>query len=115
MANSRNTYQQTTNVSINKNKLIEIATNYGLNETDLRVLFVLFTELNGWSRPPRAVEYARAGQDPMNYKILDKEKIAETLDLKKKQVKKAINNLIDAGLVEPGSSDAVQDGYRFTF
>ena len=111
MANNRNVYQQVANVSINKNKLIEIATNYGLSSTDLRVLLCLFTELNGWTEPKNRKEL----KDPLNYRLIDKEKISELLDIKKKQVKESINNLMDAGLIEPGSSETVKKGYRFTF
>ena len=112
MSNNRYVYQQVTNVSINKDKLVEIATNYGLDETDLRVLLCLFTELNGWVEPMRP---AREVKDPKNFKLVDKEKIADLLAIKKKRVKKALLNLEEAGLIEPGDSDTVQNGYRFTF
>lgn len=111
MANNRNVYQQLTNVSINKKQLIEISKNIALSKKDLRVLLILFTELNGWSEPKNGKEI----KDPFNFKKIDIESIAETLDLKKKEVKECIRNLMDAGLIEPGDNDTVKNGYRFTF
>ena len=114
MANNRNTYQQLTNVSINKQKLLEIASNIALSETDLRVLMCLFTELNGWC-PTDPYAPGRPATDPLNFSIIDVEKIAKTLDIKKKQVKKSIKNLFDACIIEDGSSKTISHGYRFTF
>lgn len=111
MANHRCTYQQVTNVSINKSKIIEIATNFGLSEIDLRVLLLLFTELNGWSD----INTSSRTVDPENYTKVDVKTIADTLGYKKKKVKNAMDNLISAGLLEQGSNDRVQDGWRFTF
>lgn len=111
MANTNYVYQQTRNVSISKEKLLEIATNDDLTETDLRVLFCLFTELNGWVEPKNT----RQIKDPLNFKIIDKDKIAKCLSIKKKEVKKSINHLMDNFLIEPGDSETVVNGYRFTF
>ena len=110
MANNKFTYQQVTNVSINKNKLVEIATNYHLSENDLRVVIVLFTELNGWRESEK-----RETKDPLNFKKIDLETIGDILDMKKKDVKKSIKHLINSDLIEEGDSDTVKNGYRFRF
>ena len=109
MAQANYTYQQTRNVSINKNNLQNIASDTNLSETDIRVCLILFTELNGWNNGDNHKK------DPLNYKIIDKESIARTLGIKKKKVKKAIDNLIDEGYIENGESETVSNGYRFTF
>lgn len=110
MANNRAVYQQVTNVSINKDKLIDIATNGQLTETDLRVLLCLFTELNGWVDSPH-----NTTKDPFNFKMIDRQRIADLLGIKKKKVKESIYSLMDQRIIEPGASDTVDDGWRFTF
>ena len=110
MANNRNTYQQVRNVSINREKLLEISMNKGLSKKDLRVFLMLLTELNGWSRPK-----SRDQEDPQNFKLIDIKTISKILDMDKKDVKKSIQNLMDADIVEPGDSDTVKNGYRFQF
>lgn len=109
MAQNNYTYQQIRNVSINKNNLQDLAANTSLSETDIRVCLVLFTELNGWSND------GSHKKDPLNFKMVDKDSIARTLGIKKKKVKKAIDNLIAEGYVENGDSETVSNGYRFTF
>lgn len=103
MANNRAVYQQVTNVSINKDKLID-------TETDLRVLLCLFTELNGWVDSPH-----NTTKDPFNFKMIDRQRIADLLGIKKKKVKESIYSLMDQRIIEPGASDTVDDGWRFTF
>ncbi len=110
MANTRNVTQLQTKVSISKEKLIEIGTNFGLSEEDYRVLFLLFSELSGWSEPLNA-----STPDPLNYTKIDPKTISDTLGYKKKKVKKCIEDLADAGLIEQGSNDKVTNGWRFTF
>lgn len=110
MANNRCVYQQQTNVSIPRQALIEIASNQELDEDDLRVVLALFTELNGW----RESENGRS-VDPENFKILDKDSIADELGIKKKHVRKSIERLIDECIIEQGSSATVRHGYRFRF
>jgi hypothetical protein len=110
MANNRCTYQQEHTVSIRRDKLIEIATNEELSKKDYKVLLMLLTQLNGWCMPPSG-----KGKDPMNYMKLDMESIANTLGLKKKEVKASIENIMDEYLIETGDSDTVINGYRFTF
>ena len=105
-----NVTQYTQIVSIPKSKLLDIGTNYALTETDLRVLFCLFSELNGW-----CAEDKPRTPDPMNYRRIDKDKIADAIAMKKKDVKKSIEKLVEMDLLEPGSNDIVKNGYRFTF
>ena len=109
MANTRNVTQLQTKVSISKGKLIEIGTNFGLSEEDYRVLFLLFSELSGWSEPTTCQV-----SDPLNYTKIDPKIISDTLGYKKKKVKRCIENLEAAGLIEQGSND-VTHGWRFTF
>jgi len=108
MANNKNVYQQKENVSIPKKQLLEISQYDHLDEEDLRVLLVLFTELNGYN-------YQRQVKDPENFKLIQPKAIAEALDFKPKAVKKSISHLIDAGIIEKGDSETVRGGYRFTF
>lgn len=110
MANNRFTYQQVTNVSINKSKLLDIASDQELGKKDYKVLLVLFTELNGWRMNPNYFT-----EDPLNYKKIDTKKIADILCMTNKEVKKCIKNLIYADIIECGSSDTIKNGYRFTF
>ena len=112
MANNRNTYQQVHNVSINKEKLIDISTNLDLSKKDLRVLFLLFTQLEGYSIPKT---YHKDHVDPMNFKKIDEEAISEVLCMSKKSVKKSIANLYNEGYIEEGSNETISHGYRFTF
>lgn len=112
MANNRCTYQQVTNVSINKEKLIEIASDDSLSELDLRVLLVLFTELNGWKEPASINDRTK---DPENFTKVDIKTISDTLMYKKKKIKESIDRLRKVGLIESGTNDRVRDGWRFTF
>ena len=110
MANNRCTYQQVTNVSINKDSLLEIAADLELTKKDYEVLLCLFTELDGWA--PSSSRYTK---DPLNFKKIDVKAISEVLDLDKQELKKSIRNLIEAGIIECGDSETIKDGYRFTF
>ena len=112
MANSRATSQQLNNVSINKSKLIEIAGNSVLSKKDLRVLLCLFTELEGYV-PPKIERHDT--KDPLNYTKIDVKSISEIVGITKKEVKKCIENLIDAELLDPGDSETIKNGYRFMF
>ena len=110
MANNKFTYQQVSNVSINKSKLLDIATNYNFNSKDLRVVLALFTELSGWGD-----SYTRRKEDPLNFKKIDFDTMADILDMTKKEFKKSIKHLINEGIIEEGDSDTITKGYRFTF
>ena len=111
LSNHNYTYQQTRKVSVNKEKLKSIAKEPDMMEYDYRVFLCLLSELNGWEYP----ENSKNITDPLNYKRIDKEAISEFLGIKKKEVKKSIETLMDCGLLEEGSSDTVTKGYRFTF
>lgn len=110
MANNRCTYQQVTNVSINKDSLLNIAADYELSKKDYKVLLCLFTELDGWA--PSTTRYTK---DPLNFKKIDIKAISQVLGIDKKEIKKSVRNLIEAEIIECGDSDTVKDGYRFTF
>lgn len=112
MANNRCTYQQQYNVSIPRIMIAEIASNDRLSKKDLRVILMLFTHLDGYSEPMSA----RANcPDPENYKRIDVENIADTLCMKKKDVKDSIKRIEKEGYIEKGSNNSVKGGYRFTF
>lgn len=110
MANNKFTYQQVSNVSINKTKLLDIAANLDFNERDLRVVLTLFTELSGWRDSG-----VRGKADPLNFKRIDAEAMSDVLGIKKKEFKKSLKRLIEHGIIEEGESDTVSKGYRFTF
>ena len=110
MANSRNVYQQTNTVSIPRTAITDIVLDVDLSGKDIRVLMVLLTQLDGYSTPESG-----NGKDPLNFKKLDFNAIADVLDMSKKSVKKSISWLCDLGYLEIGCSDTVKDGYRFTF
>lgn len=105
----RNVYQSTFTVSIPKQKLVDIASDDGLDEQDFRVLFILLTILNGWS------ESKTNKKDPENYTKISAKMISDTIGIGKKKVSKSIEKLVEYGLIEPGDSDSVKDGFRFTF
>ena len=51
--------------------------------------------------------------DSVNLTRLDKEQIADTLDMRKSEVNESLNNLIDAFILYQGSDDHVKKGYKF--
>ena len=109
MSNHKATYQQQETVSINRNKLIEISQDYEYNKNDYRVFLLLLTQLNGFNNDNNKTK------DPLNFKLLDIEQMADHLALSKKDVKKSIKKLYNDGLLEKGTNDTIRDGYRFTF
>ena len=111
MANNRNTYQQQNTISVSRNKIIDIATNLDLKKKDYRVFLILLTTLSGYRENPNNPNQ----KDPRNFKRIDFEKIADTLAIEVKDVKKAIHSLYDEGYIEIGSNDTIKKGYRFTF
>lgn len=113
MANNKNVYQQKENVSIPKKQLLEISKDIYLDETDLRVLLVLLTELDGFDDTIHARGPVK--EDPMNYKLIQPEVISDTLDIKNKEVKRSIKHLLKADILQKGDSETVRGGYRFTF
>lgn len=53
--------------------------------------------------------------DAKQFKSIDCEQMADKLYLKKKQVKKSIDHLIERGKLEIGDGNSVKNGLRFTF
>jgi predicted transcriptional regulator len=54
-------------------------------------------------------------KDPMNFKKIDIDRMADLLNLSKKDIKKSIKKFDEDGLIEHGNTDTIKDGYRFTF
>ena len=94
MANNRNTYQQIQTVSVSRERLLDMATNDG---------YTIPKKLN------------KDHQDPLNFKKIDKEALADLLCLSKKEVNKAIDKLYEDGYIEKGDNQTLKNGYRFTF
>ena len=112
MANNRNTYQQVQTVSVSRERLIDVATNYDYNKKDFKVFLALLTQLDGYTVPRRL---NKEHQDPMNFKKIDKEALADLLSLSKKEVNKSIDKLYNDGYIEKGDNNTRKGGYRFTF
>lgn len=119
MASNKYTYNQVYTVSLNKKALTElVAQNDLLSKKDLRVCLILFTKLDGFKvndNPDITASDKRLKVDPLNYSAVDIGAIAETLGLKKKEVRKSIETLVENGILEEGSNTTVTNGYRFTF
>ena len=112
MSNHRSTYQQQETVSIKRSKMIELASDTEYSKKDYKVLLILLSQLDGYTVPLKVTQNHK---DPLNFKILDIEKMADTLSMSKKEVKKSIEKLHDDGIIEKGSNDTIKNGYRFTF
>lgn len=111
MANNNATYQQVHTVSIPREKLVEISVNPNLGKKDLRVLIILLTQLDGYKYTSRV----KNKPDPLNFKRIDVESIADTLNLTKKEVRRSIELLELEGYLEDGDNETIKNGYRFTF
>lgn len=112
MANARNVYQQIETLSVKRDKILDIATNIELSKNEIRVFLVLLTQLEGYSVP----KTMRADhKDPLNFKIIDIDAMADLLCMSKKKVKKCINKLHEEGFIEEGGNDTIKSGFRFTF
>ena len=113
MANNKNVYQQTYNVSVPRKELLEyVVYNPEFNKKDYKVFLMLLTVLNGYSRPKgKKYDY----DDPQNFTKVDSEQMAEQLDLDEGDVKKSIKKLINEGVIEKGDTTNMKNGYRFTF
>lgn len=110
MGVSNTVYQQKLTVSVPRETFKLIAEeNYSKNE--LRVFLMLLTELSGYKKED-SFDVGK-NKDPMNFKIIDTESIADFLDIKEKDVKKAIKRFVADEVIEKGSSSAVSKGYRF--
>ena len=112
MAANRNTKQYEHTVSIRREALLKLAKNENLNKRDYGVLILLFTQLDGFKG---SGINGRDIQDPENYRKIDIKSMAKTLDMDKKDVKKSIKRLCKEIIIEDGSNDSVEQGYRFTF
>lgn len=112
MAANRNTKQYEHTVSIRREALLKLSKNEKLNKRDYRVLILLFTQLDGFKG---SGINGRDIQDPENYRKIDIKSMAKTLDMDKKDVKKSIKRLCKEIIIEDGSNDSVEQGYRFTF
>ena len=113
MANNKFVSQSVYNVSVNRDKLIEIACNEDMSKKEYKVFIMLLSQLTGY-RPPE-VDRSNSAPDPLNFKRVDERQIADSLNLKKKDVSEAIDQLFDYGYLEEGSNDSVSDGWRFKF
>lgn len=87
-----------------------IILNDSLSKKDLKVALLLLTELTGFN--PGAT--ARR-EDPGVYKKVSPKAIAKELDISKEDVKRSLDVLLKQGIIEEGSTPAVEKGYRFTF
>lgn len=111
MANVKAVYQQINTVSVQRIAIIDIASDEDLSCKDYKVLLMLLSQLEGYSRP---VNY-KEENDPLNFKRINPESIADALRIKKKDVKKSIQWLLELGYIEMGSNETIKNGYRFTF
>lgn len=110
MANNRNTYQQTYNVSVPKAELLDfVVYNQELNKKDYKIFLMLLTELNGYSKASNNKE------DPKNFTKIDTEQISTKLCIDESDVKKSIKKLTKEGIIEKGNTTNMKNGYRFTF
>ena len=108
----RCTYQQMETVSVKRDKILDISTNLDFSKNELRVILILLTQLEGYCVPKTM---HGSHKDPLNFKIIDIDTIADSLCLSKKKVKKCIEHIHDEGLIEEGSNETINSGYRFTF
>ena len=99
MAQSSKTCQYQATISINRDKFVaKVVTNENLSKKDLRVLMHLMTHL-----------------DSLKYKTVSAKSIAESLNLKKKEVEKSLGNLCIENIIEYGDSETVRGGYLTLF
>ena len=116
MSAHRCTYQQVYTVSIRKAAILErILLMDKFSKDELRVILLLFTELNGYSPANDGFNNNQRTADPYNFKAISYNQIADVLGIKKKKVEKIIEKLKDEEIIEKGSSDSVRKGWRFTF
>jgi hypothetical protein len=112
MANNKFVSQSVYNVSVNRNKIIDIACNDNMSKKEYKVFLMLLSQLSGYKAP----EVVKSNNvDPYNFKKIDTKQIAEALDIKRKEVEAAVDALFDYGYLEEGSNESVSEGWRFTF
>lgn len=98
-ASNKPTMQNRYTISVNRDKFMDyVVIDERLSKKDLRVCLHLLTALNS-----------------STYTAVSTKSIANTLNYKKSQVEECINNLIEYNIIEMGSSDSVEDGYRLLF
>lgn len=110
MANNNAVYQQMTNVSIPRDRLLWLAADDDMNKKSYKVMLCLFAQLDGYNKVTQ-----RRTKDPLNFKMIDFKAISTTIGISKKEVKDIVSDLIEAEYIEMGSSDTINEGYRFTF
>lgn len=110
----REIFQFKQTMSIPRDKFISrVLCNSRLSHDDLRVCLLLMTKLDGWDMT-RRIESSSVN-DPYNYKLIDIKDIARVLNIKKKDVKEAIEILLEEDIIEAGESNTKHPGYRFLF
>ena len=110
MSDRLDVFQNKTSISVPRGSLKDIACNNTLSKKDLRVFIYLLTCLGGYNQ-----NKSRQSADPQNYTAISPGVIAETIDMKKDDVKDAIETLMREGIIEKGPSSVTKNGYRFTF
>ena len=95
MARFNKINQNMDSVTIPKKFLLSIIYRYELTKKEYSLLLFLFTTL-----------------DSTNYNYLDDKRIMRKLEMTEKEYKKALNGLLDIGIIAEGSDES-SDGYRF--
>ena len=93
--------------------LEEIVENDNFSKKELRVIMLLMCYLDGYR--PSKQRMRKDEYDPLNFKDVDKSEMAKTLYMSKKDVDKAMDVLLDIGILEKGKNKYNRKGYRFTF
>lgn len=81
---------------------------------EMRVLCYLLTDIPGFNTG-RRISNNREFTDPLNFRRIDPEVIAEELGYSEKKVKKAIKRLRELYIIEKGDGPSIKGGFRFTF
>lgn len=111
MGERRDIAQHLYTISIPRDVFVQmVVCNQTLSKKDYRVLLFLLTKLNGFDR----TRGARRG-DPGGYIKVSPKAVAEALFMDKEDIKKSLKHLEEEEIIERGSSDICDDGYRFTF
>ena len=111
MADTISTNQMQTKVSVNKEKLLQIASMEDLSKTDYKVFLALLSQLSGFA----ARKTNGLTKDPANFTNISIKAISSKINVKKTKVLDSVNKLEDLGIIEVGNGDTVRNGYRFTF
>lgn len=100
---------------INDSLIDNVINNEDLSKKDLRIIMLLFTKLSGYFISRDISLADKRLNSPNNFVSINVDSIAETLNLKKKDVRKSIDFLIREGVLETGDTSTTKHGYRFTF